>query len=799
MEKLRSLSSVLDEIAEQFVDGVVSEKVGKPTGEKTTAGRSKIKTPKGETVSEKSITLQIGNKHYNLPSIYGNKRYSDDVLRKALQDGVIQPTSVHDSNEQAIEAAIKRSKGLDQGGAIMENQMNMAFMQEGGMQDDGGETEPTSGNKVPSGSLKEEVADDIPTMLSEGEFVFPADVVRYIGLETLMKMRQDAKQGLKMMEKMGQLGNPEEAEMPDDLPFGMADLVVISGEMKKEDDEKEEKAEGGVVGLQEGGMPPKRPDSEFYESDAYKMYQDEKDVAYPQVMTEASDGTMLGNPGLARAYDEYLKTKKSKTPTDTGGGGLFDDPRFKRGDGQSPTEYTEEEKKEIQESLKTAPTRGDVTLKKIVNPNNPDDFEMHPFEGDEPMFPLPEGYVVDDTPVEDLYNRRPQTSIATGDSGGGGGGGLAPLQAPQVEGMIDPRDEAVTSGMKQVTASLDGETLYDKNGRPLTLQQQTLNQFSNELKEINKIKGVDLSFKDYYNLPTRDKVYFSLQAKLGQPPSKEQVENAIKQAKSPTGLRGILSPITTLLSSMISSQAYSEGEVDIDTDFRDQQIKIETAQTNLSNLIQDPRAKSPYGKKGFVSNKEYQQYLDDAQLASGARFKSTGMMGKADDFLLGIKRDPRKPDAPAQVFTGKTKENPSGFSNLTADALGRIEKNRQEVRDRVQQNVLTRGKTAAPIGKDPVTGEQRYMYVASQESGDSEAQQKAQDANPMEYALSQNPAYQSQEELANPFRSKGGISKMYVGGVPTKPMKPQRLKKGGIASPKAKPKRMKKGGLASKK
>ena len=97
------------------------------------------------------------------------------------------------------------------------------------------------------------------------------------------------------------------------------------------------------------------------------------------------------------------------------------------------------------------------------------------------------------------------------------------------------------------------------------------------------------------------------------------------------------------------------------------------------------------------------------------------------------------------------------------------------------------------------TGPGSFMFVPSQASGDSEAQQKAQDASPVEYALSQNPAYQSQEELANPFRSKGGMSKMYVGGVPTKPMKPQRLKKGGIASPKAKPKRMKKGGLASKK
>jgi hypothetical protein len=51
------------------------------------------------------------------------------------------------------------------------------------------------------------VRDDIPAQLSEGEFVFPADVVRYIGLEKLMKLRQEAKQGLKQMEAMGQMGN----------------------------------------------------------------------------------------------------------------------------------------------------------------------------------------------------------------------------------------------------------------------------------------------------------------------------------------------------------------------------------------------------------------------------------------------------------------------------------------------------------------------------------------------------------------------------------------------------------------
>ena len=116
-------------------------------------------------------------------------------------------------------------------------QTQFAFMQEGGLKDEGGTKDPVSGNDVPIGSLQEEVRDDIPAMLSEGEFVFPADVVRYYGLDTLMKMRQKAKQGLKVMEAMGQMGNSEEATLPDDIPFDMDDLEL---------------AEGGVVKAQQG-------------------------------------------------------------------------------------------------------------------------------------------------------------------------------------------------------------------------------------------------------------------------------------------------------------------------------------------------------------------------------------------------------------------------------------------------------------------------------------------------------------------------------------------------------------------
>jgi hypothetical protein len=100
----------------------------------------------------------------------------------------------------------KKAKGGDM------EQMNQ-LLGDGGMMDDSGEQ--VNGVEVPVGSLKEEVADDIPAQLSEGEFVVPADVVRFIGLEKLMQLRDKAKEGLLRMEEMGQMGNAQEVENPD--------------------------------------------------------------------------------------------------------------------------------------------------------------------------------------------------------------------------------------------------------------------------------------------------------------------------------------------------------------------------------------------------------------------------------------------------------------------------------------------------------------------------------------------------------------------------------------------------------
>ena len=206
--------------------------VGEDTGKTVKqTGRTVYKTDEGDNVSELSTTFKYKGKWINIPSIIMGEELTDDELRELLDEGLIEPTSTHDNLEDAEKAAKERSDSLEynKGGTAMDEQMKM--FGEGGLLDEGGEVDEESGNEVPIGGTKEGVRDDIPAMLSEGEFVFPEDVTRYHGLEKLMTLRQEAKMGLKKMEAMGQMGNSEEATIPDDLPFTMDDLlVVVTGE-----------------------------------------------------------------------------------------------------------------------------------------------------------------------------------------------------------------------------------------------------------------------------------------------------------------------------------------------------------------------------------------------------------------------------------------------------------------------------------------------------------------------------------------------------------------------------------------
>ena len=94
----------------------MKELVGKPTGKFSKAGKPMFRTPEGEDVSEKSVTLPYKDKFINVPSIQKGSKLSDDELLDKVSKGRISPTSVHNTIDEAINAAKERSKGLKKGG-----------------------------------------------------------------------------------------------------------------------------------------------------------------------------------------------------------------------------------------------------------------------------------------------------------------------------------------------------------------------------------------------------------------------------------------------------------------------------------------------------------------------------------------------------------------------------------------------------------------------------------------------------------------------------------------------------------
>jgi hypothetical protein len=112
----------------------------------------------------------------------------------------------------------------------MDKDKQMEFLfEEGGIADDGMARDPISGNEVPPGSLAEEVRDDIPAALSEGEYVVPADVVRYYGVKFFEDLRSEAKQGLTQMDRDGRIGG-EPIDMEEELsPEERAEIATMMG------------------------------------------------------------------------------------------------------------------------------------------------------------------------------------------------------------------------------------------------------------------------------------------------------------------------------------------------------------------------------------------------------------------------------------------------------------------------------------------------------------------------------------------------------------------------------------------
>lgn len=113
-----------------------------------------------------------------------------------------------------------------------------------------------SGNPIPIGSSPENVRDDIPAALSQGEYVVPADVVSYFGLRHFMEMREEAKMGLMAMHMEGQIHtdySDEDVEEYGDSDEGASEVEQAEVVTVEEEFPLEEESEGVEEYANEGG------------------------------------------------------------------------------------------------------------------------------------------------------------------------------------------------------------------------------------------------------------------------------------------------------------------------------------------------------------------------------------------------------------------------------------------------------------------------------------------------------------------------------------------------------------------
>ena len=113
---------------------------------------------------------------------------------------------------------------FNEGGMAIEEQMEMNF---GDVPDNTIGQDPVSGNDIPMGSTAENVRDDIPAMLSEGEIVVPADVVNYHGVKLFEDLRDEAKLGYAEMAEDGRMGGQPIEDDMEMVGLDLADLEIM--------------------------------------------------------------------------------------------------------------------------------------------------------------------------------------------------------------------------------------------------------------------------------------------------------------------------------------------------------------------------------------------------------------------------------------------------------------------------------------------------------------------------------------------------------------------------------------------
>ena len=122
-------------------------------------------------------------------------------------------------------------------------------------------------NLMPVGASENEIADDISIMISEGEYVLPANVVKWHGLKHIMDMQSEAEMGFMMMHDIRLI---QEVDRETESGSEGSENAEVSDEGDTEQEETQETIEtpqGNKIEV--AGVETEYSESEVEETDEY--------------------------------------------------------------------------------------------------------------------------------------------------------------------------------------------------------------------------------------------------------------------------------------------------------------------------------------------------------------------------------------------------------------------------------------------------------------------------------------------------------------------------------------------------
>lgn len=184
---------------------------------------------------------------------------------------------------------------------------------------------------APPGSLSHEVADDVPAHLSEGEFVFSADAVRFWGLRVLNQMMDHARQELAEMNQQGEIRHPGDGQNPDEGGKFMQDAAPNTNAYDKNQMGEDDDDSDGILKECMGGMNYAAGGDVDDEEEQYRDGGDIVDAARGGVISSASTSLAPKKMGNIIPSEKSPITHGPRGPNHTPyGSGKFE-PSMKKG------------------------------------------------------------------------------------------------------------------------------------------------------------------------------------------------------------------------------------------------------------------------------------------------------------------------------------------------------------------------------------------------------------------------------------------------------------------------------------